>query len=649
LIGIGFDVTGGQPLGPGELSASITIKNQNGFWFLDDAGSFQIAVYLSPDATIGNAGDILIGSATIPGLGAGQTTSLSLPLTVAATDPFRDDNDYRMGVVIDYTGQVSESNETNNSNRGNGLDVEQVWFENHVSRPVNPNYPFTQPLSLNQPISAAIGDERIGALDLDTYSYVTPNTPQTIVFDLDGVGFASNLRLYTLSGQLVAQNSGGVAPGEPDGPGESLIRCNLDAAYYIVVSALGNHTSDPRTLSGRQAAGIGSYTLNAVLVPSAPTTPDLTLASDSGLSNTDNITNASSLSFRFSGAPNKIGQIYVDGVLRASGNADVNGSYLVTVSGLAEGQHTITASLMDPSTSYISDVSGSLSIRVDYSAPLAPAPDLADSSDTGVSIIDNITNDASPTFVGNTEAGAKVELLFNNLIYPVAANSIGEWAVTPELFGDGWRWFNVRITDLAGNVSAISESTVVNLDTVGVSLTMPIQFHFNTPPQKLTMEFSDDVYATISSTDLTVADLGTLEHLGVTLDYDSDEHQATYTFNSGVLPKGDFRASISPFAITDVAGNGVIGSPALNFFFLPGDANHDRKVDVSDLGILATNWQGSNRTFSEGDFTYDRRVDVSDLGVLATNWQQALALPSAPSAAAGSTPTNRTLVDQLEL
>ncbi|MBN2296669.1 MAG: DNRLRE domain-containing protein [Pirellulales bacterium] len=51
---------------------------------------------------------------------------------------------------------------------------------------------------------------------------------------------------------------------------------------------------------------------------------------------------------------------------------------------------------------------------------------------------------------------------------------------------------------------------------------------------------------------------------------------------------------------------------------LPGDANGDGVVDVSDLGILATNYGAtSGRAWYEGDFTHDTAVDVSDLGVLA--------------------------------
>jgi hypothetical protein len=52
----------------------------------------------------------------------------------------------------------------------------------------------------------------------------------------------------------------------------------------------------------------------------------------------------------------------------------------------------------------------------------------------------------------------------------------------------------------------------------------------------------------------------------------------------------------------------------------PGDANGDGAVDVGDLGILAANYGGSNKTWSQGDFNNDGKVDVGDLGILAANY-----------------------------
>jgi hypothetical protein len=98
-----------------------------------------------------------------------------------------------------------------------------------------------------------------------------------------------------------------------------------------------------------------------------------------------------------------------------------------------------------------------------------------------------------------------------------------------------------------------------------------------------------------------------------------------------VLPDGNYRATIPGGSVADASGN-VLGTDiTLDFFTLGGDANHDRHVDVSDLGILATNWQASGRTFSQGDFNYDGRVDVSDLGILATGWQKTVAATTSTS------------------
>jgi hypothetical protein len=69
----------------------------------------------------------------------------------------------------------------------------------------------------------------------------------------------------------------------------------------------------------------------------------------------------------------------------------------------------------------------------------------------------------------------------------------------------------------------------------------------------------------------------------------------------------------------------------LNFFVLAGDANQDRQVNVGDLGALATNYGGSNKTYSQGDFNYDTIVNVGDLGILATNYGASLGAGSGGS------------------
>jgi hypothetical protein len=80
------------------------------------------------------------------------------------------------------------------------------------------------------------------------------------------------------------------------------------------------------------------------------------------------------------------------------------------------------------------------------------------------------------------------------------------------------------------------------------------------------------------------------------------------------------------------AGQAIDSTAVLVRYTVNGDANLDQKVDISDLGRFATNWQQSPRRWSRGDFNFDQAVDISDLGVLATNWQAMLSAPSRTSA-----------------
>lgn len=51
-----------------------------------------------------------------------------------------------------------------------------------------------------------------------------------------------------------------------------------------------------------------------------------------------------------------------------------------------------------------------------------------------------------------------------------------------------------------------------------------------------------------------------------------------------------------------------------------GDFSRDGKVDVTDLGILATHWQQAVGAYVLGDTNFDGMVDVSDLGTVASHW-----------------------------
>jgi hypothetical protein len=65
----------------------------------------------------------------------------------------------------------------------------------------------------------------------------------------------------------------------------------------------------------------------------------------------------------------------------------------------------------------------------------------------------------------------------------------------------------------------------------------------------------------------------------------------------------------------------LTGTSSVNVIITNGDINADRKVNISDLSILASHW-GQTATSAQGDLNGDGKVNVSDLSILANNWQQ---------------------------
>jgi hypothetical protein len=135
--------------------------------------------------------------------------------------------------------------------------------------------------------------------------------------------------------------------------------------------------------------------------------------------------------------------------------------------------------------------------------------------------------------------------------------------------------------------------------------------------------------ATVQATDLTATQLlstgSTVNFVPTSVQQSAD--RGTLTFTLPALPDGNYLFRLNTNSVSDDAGIPLVGAVIIEdatTFVLAGDANRDRSVDVSDLGILATNWQRTGKNFGEADFNYDGVVDVSDLGILATNWQKSL-------------------------
>jgi parallel beta-helix repeat protein len=207
-------------------------------------------------------------------------------------------------------------------------------------------------------------------------------------------------------------------------------------------------------------------------------------------------------------------------------------------------------------------------------------------------------------------------------------------------------------TDIAGNPRFIDIPGVHDpgaiVDMGAYERVPPIAdagYLFNAVRPTVSVKFGFDALASsISASDLLLANLTTGQTLDCalisTLSYDPLTRTAAWVFNSA-LPDGNFRAILPAKSLSDNSGLPALGTNlTLDFFALGGDANRDRIVDINDLAILATNWQGSNKLFSQGDFNYDGKVDAKDLGILSSHWQRTLPppVPTAPVRAPTRTP-----------
>jgi len=119
---------------------------------------------------------------------------------------------------------------------------------------------------------------------------------------------------------------------------------------------------------------------------------------------------------------------------------------------------------------------------------------------------------------------------------------------------------------------------------------------------------------------------------GLVLQLTAPQYEASDPF---VVALGYFGSSLTAEQYN--AGVAAIGLAALQPP-LPGDANLDGKVDLSDFGILKQNFgTGTGTGRAQGDFNADGQVDLSDFGILKENFGRA-------GAAAVPEPTTLSLI-----
>ena len=195
----------------------------------------------------------------------------------------------------------------------------------------------------------------------------------------------------------------------------------------------------------------------AAQVPAAPTSaPDMTAATDTGVSNTDNFTNNATPTFSGSCTDGDTVTILVDGSTIAPTAVCASSTYTITPgSALSSGSRTIKSTFTNASGT--SGQSPALTVTIDTTAA---APGITTPADNAT------VNTTTPSFTGTAEANAAVSLTIDGGT-PVntTANGSGSWTYTPSAMSTGSHTVSASQTDVAGNASTSSPTNTFTIDT----------------------------------------------------------------------------------------------------------------------------------------------------------------------------------------
>jgi len=311
------------------------------------------------------------------------------------------------------------------------------------------------------------------SISLDTTSPTAPTAPNLTTASDTGLSNSDNITSETIPAFDGSCNSG-------DAITLYINSAQTDAAFCIAgtynlssVSPLTTASYTVAVTATDLAGNESSTSSNLALTidtgaPAAPAAPDMTSATDTGASNTDNITNITTPAFNGSCTNGDTVTLYIDNAKTGAAQQCATGSYSLTaVSTIPDGAHSTTVTATDTAGNEGTE-SAPLSITIDTSAPSATTPDMTSSSDSGMSNIDNITNDATPSFNGICVNGETITLFVDGsstgLTASCASTSFIITATTA--MTDGSHSITTTAIDIAGNTGGQSSPVLaITIDT----------------------------------------------------------------------------------------------------------------------------------------------------------------------------------------
>ncbi|MCJ8052548.1 FG-GAP-like repeat-containing protein [Shinella curvata] len=488
--------SGSTEISVGNAPTSLTLADVNGDGKLDiiaPAYAGQVSIVLNTSRTAASSFD-----GTTVTTAQGADTGLS----VDATRPDAPD----LALTHD-TGISSADLRTNDGS---------LTIDKEVGATLSYVIDGGQPSASYDPTTLAEGEHTIEVTQTDLAGNVS--LPSSITFTIDRTApDAAVVAVATDSGRSSTDgitNDGAIAIwGVEDGAKLTLLVDGVATSNYDANAlADGVHTLEATVTD--VAGNVSAITSVTFTLDRTALAPILSLASDTGASPTDNVTNSNG-ALDITGVEADATLSYIVDGGAASGSYDPDG--------LADGEHTVEVRQTDVAGN-VSDTA-SITFTIDRSAPDAVIVALA--SDTGTSDTDGITNDGTLAISG-LEGGTTLSYVVDG----GAASSNFD----PDALADGEHTVEVRQTDVAGNVSDAT------------SITFTIDKTVATPALALTSDTGSSSTDKITSSG--VLTIG--KENGATLSYVVDGGPASSSYDAAALTDGIHTVQVVQ---TDVAGN----------------------------------------------------------------------------------------------
>jgi hypothetical protein len=294
-----------------------------------------------------------------------------------------------------------------------------------------------------------------------------PNAPVISGFSTDSGVVGDHITNYTtptLSGTAEANSTVIVYR---NGSSVGTVTASSTGAWSYLNSTLSDGTYTFTATATDLAGNVSlvSAPFNITIVTKISTPQVTGISPDTGASSTDGVTQAKNISLVGKAGANNTVQVLKGGTAVGSTVADGNGNWTFNYTGttLSAGTYYFTAKATDVAGN-VSSVSATFTVVVDYTAPLAPVIS-GFTPDTGV-VGDHITNATTPTLTGTAEANSFVTIYSGgSAVGTTKASSTGVWSYTNSALSAGTYTFTATATDLAGNVSPVSSSLAITIDT----------------------------------------------------------------------------------------------------------------------------------------------------------------------------------------